>query len=107
MRPHLLAAGLLLAATAVTATPAFALHADDLQRVRGAYLLEDGRVVRVTGTRRHPRVEFGDGSSQPLEARSATEFLTADGCTRLRFELNDNETLARIQVSAVPDCGSH
>ncbi len=111
MRPLLHANCLFLAlvantgcATAAVGSPAFTLHADDLQRVRGAYLLDDGHVVRVVGTRRYPRVEFDDGRSAPLQASSATDFLTPDGCTQLRFELNENATLARIHVTRARDC---
>ena len=35
---------------------------------------------------------------------SVTDYLTPDGCTRLRFELNDNATLARVRVTRLRDC---
>ena len=106
MRPLLPALGLFLAlaatagcATSAVGAPVFILHTDDYQRVRGTWLLEDGHVVHVVGTRRHPRVEFDDGRSAPLQATSATDFLTEDGCTRLRFEVNANASLVRVHVA--------
>ena len=101
MRPLLPAIGLFLAlaATAAVGAPAFTLHTDDYQRVRGTWLLDDGHVVHVVGTRRHPRAEFDDGRSVALEAASPTDFLTQDGCTRLQFELNGNATFARLRVT--------
>ena len=106
MRPLLPALGLLLAlsatagcAASAAGAPTFTLHTDDYQRVRGTWMLDDGHVVRVVGTRRHPRVEFDDGRSAPLQAASATDLLTADGCTRLRFEVNANASLVRVHVA--------
>ena len=104
MRPLLPALGLILAlgangGCAAAAPPDFAPQSDHWQQVRGAYLLDDGHVVHVVGTRRHPRVEFDDGRSAALEASSPTDFLTQDGCTRLQFELNGNATFARLRVT--------
>ena len=106
MRPLLPALGLILAlgangGCAAAVPPAFTPQSDDWQRVRGAYLLDDGHVVHLVGTRRHPRVEFDDGRSAALAAASATDYRTADGCLRLRIELNDNATLARLRVTSV------
>ncbi len=112
MRPLLPNLCLLLALSAnagcaaAAGSPAFPLLADDYLQVRGAYAMEDGHVVHVVGTRRHPRVEFDDGRSAALEASSATDFLTLDGCTRLHFELNENATLARVSVTYPRDCPS-
>ena len=104
MRPLLPALGLLLvlaanAGCAAAGSPAFELRTEDYPRLRGAYGMQDGHVVHVTGTRRHPRVEFDDGRSAPLQATSATDLLTADGCTRLRFEMNANASLVRVHVA--------
>jgi hypothetical protein len=93
-------------AVAVTAghATAFELHADDYERVRGDYALADGRALAIVGTRRHPRVEFDDGRSQPLRALSATEFATADGCTRITFEAHANGNVTRVDVTRA--CGA-
>ena len=104
MRPLLPTLGLILAlgtngGCAAAAPPAFTPRSDDWQQVRGTYLLDDGHVAHLVGTRRHPRVEFDDGRSAALTAASATEYRTPDGCLQLRFELNDNATLARLRVT--------
>lgn len=105
MRPLLpLATGLFIALAANAGPAPFALHTDDLQRVRGTWLLDDGHVVHVEGTRRHPRIDFDDGRSQPLVPQSRTDFLTPDGCTRLRFEFNENATFARVRVMHAREC---
>ena len=106
MRPLLSATSLFIALAANAGPAHFVLHTDDLQSVRGTYLLDDGQVVHVAGTRRHPRVDFDDGRSQALVPQSRTEFLTLDGCTRLRFELNENATFARIRVTHAGECAS-
>ena len=106
MRPLLLATGLFIALAANAGPVPFALHTDDLQSVRGTYLLDDGHVVHVAGTRWHPRVDFDDGRSQALVPQSRTEFLTLDGCTQLRFELNENATFARVRVTHAGECAS-
>ncbi len=104
MRPLLPALALVLAlgangGCAAAVPPAFTLHGDDWQQVRGTYLLDDGHVAHLVGTRRHPRVEFDDGRSAALTAASATDYVSPDGCLRLRVELNDNATLARLRVT--------
>jgi hypothetical protein len=110
MRPLLPALGLFLVlaanagCTTTAGSSAFELHTDDYQRVRGTYAMQDGHVVYVVGTRRHPRIEFDDGQSAALHASSPTDFLTPDGCTRLRFELDKNATLARLHVTHGPAC---
>ena len=106
MRPLLPTLGLFLAlgangGCAAAAAPAFTPLSADWQQVRGTYLLDDGHVAHLVGTRRHPRVEFDDGLSAPLVAASATDYLTPDGCLRLRVELNANATLARLRVTSV------
>jgi hypothetical protein len=110
MRPRLPTPCLCLAllgnagCAAAAASPGFTLHAGDYERLRGTYALEDGHSVHVVGTRRHPRVEFDDGQSAPLEASSATDLLAPDGCTRLHFDFNDNATLARVSVTRAHAC---
>jgi hypothetical protein len=111
MRPLLPVASMLLGltanagcATAAIAPAAFDLHTEDYDRVRGDYLLVDGRTVHVVGTRRHPRVEFDDGTSSPLKALSASEFATPDGCTRLLFEAHSNATVTRLRVTRPRRC---
>ena len=109
MRPPLSALGLFLAlgangGCAAAVPPAFTPQSADWQQVRGAYQLDDGHVAHLVGTRRHPRVEFDDGRSLSLTASSATEYQTLDGCMGLRFELNDNATLARVQVTRTRGC---
>ena len=93
-------------ATAAVGTPGFELHTDDYQRVKGSYLLADGRVVNVIGTRWHPSVEFVGGRSHPLTALSATEFVTADGCTRVVFEPASNGDVTRLRVSQARTCAA-
>ncbi len=111
MRPvlslFLLLPGLLVDAGCASAAggPAFELHGDEFDRVRGDYTLADGHLAQLAGTRRHPRVDFDDGSSRPLRALSATEFASDDGCTRVAFEAHANATVTRLRVTRERGCG--
>ena len=102
MRSLVTLLGLLLASSAGAAS-AVTLHSDDWQRVRGTWHLDDGHVVHVEGTRRHPRLAFDDGRSALLVPASATEWRTADGCTLLRFDVNANGTFVRLALTRA--CG--
>jgi hypothetical protein len=111
MRPILSLASLLLGlvanagcASAAAQPPAFELHGDDFDRVRGEYTLVDGHVAQLTGTRRHPRIEFDDGPSHPLRALSANEFSSDDGCMRVVFEAHANATVTRVRVTRQRGC---
>ena len=92
------------AGCASAAASSFELHGDDFERVRGEYVLADGHVMRLSGTRRHPHVEFDGGGSQALRASSATEFVGEDGCTRVTFEAHANATVMRVRVTRA--CGA-
>lgn len=89
---------LALVGGASAAVPAYELHGDEFDRVRGDYTLADGHVVSVTGTRRHPRIEFDDGRARALRALSPTEFVGEDDCLRLEFEAHANATVTRVRV---------
>jgi len=111
MRPLLPIACLLLGvaanagcATAAVGSPPFEQHTDDYDRVRGEYALGDGHALYLVGTRRHPRIEFDDGTTRALTALSATEFVTTDGCTWLVFEAHGNATVTRVGVTHPPAC---
>lgn len=93
------------AAPAATTSP-FALHGDEFDHVRGDYALADGHVARLAGTRRHPRLDIVDGATLTLRPLSATEFVSADGCARVAFELNANASAARVRIARTPACGS-
>ena len=100
-----------LAATAGCATAAidstgFKLLADEYQSVKGSYLLTDGRVAHVIGTRWYPRIDFDNGRSHPLTALSATEFVTTDGCTRVVFEPDSNGAVTRVRVAQARTCAA-
>ena len=107
MRLSLATLSLALAATsgcAATTSPAFDLHTDDYERVRGEYALADGHAMRIVGTRRHPRIEFDDGASRPLQALSSTAFETPDGCTRVLFAAHANGAVTRVDVTHPRAC---
>jgi hypothetical protein len=111
MRPHALIAAMLAVlaagpgcATTVAAPPAFDLHGDDFDRVRGEYALGDGHVARLVGTRRHPRLDIDDGSTRPLRALSATEFVSEDGCARVVFEAHANANVTRLRLTRAAAC---
>ena len=93
-------------ATAAQAPSAFELHTDDYERVRGEYALADGHAIRLVGTRRHPRIEFDDGASRPLQALSAAAFETPDGCIRVVFQARANGTVTRVDVTRPRGCAS-
>lgn len=84
--PWLLLGLLVEAGCASAAASSFELHGDEFERVRGEYVLADGHAVWLSGTRRHPRIEFDDGRTQDLQALSATEFVASDRCTRVSFD---------------------
>ena len=91
------------AGCASAAAPAFELHGDDFDRVRGTYVLADGHVAQLAGTRRHPRVEFDDRPALALRALSAIEFIGSDGCTHVVFEAHVNAIVTRVRVTRA--CG--
>ena len=93
-------------ATAVAGAPAFELHGDEFDRVRGEYALDDGRLARLVGTRRHPRLELDDGSSGALRPLSATAFVSEDGCDRVVFEAHANANVARMRMMHPAACAS-
>ena len=93
-------------ATAAAGSPGFELHADEYLSVKGSYLLTDGRVAHIIGTRWHPRIDFDNGRSHPLTALSATEFVTTDGCTRVVFEPDSNGTVTRVRVAQARTCAA-
>ena len=98
--PWLLWGLLVEAGCASAAASSFELHGDDFERVRGEYVLADGRAVWLSGTRRHPRIEFDDGRSQDLQALTATEFVSNDGCTRVSFDPH------AVRVRVTRACGA-
>lgn len=113
MRPHAPIAALLVVlaaspgcATSVAAPPAFDLHGDDFDHVRGEYALVDGHVASLVGTRRHPRLDIDDGSSRALRALSATEFVSDDGCARVVFEAHANANVTRVRVTRAAGCAA-
>lgn len=93
-------------AAQVAATPAFELHSDDFDRVRGEYALPDGHVVWVAGTRRHPRLDLDNGRSRALRALSASEFISEDGCTRVVFEAQANANVTRLGMTHPRECAA-
>ena len=62
--------------------------------------------MHVIGTRWHPRIEFDGSDSRPLEALSATEFVTTDGCTRVVFEPDSNGAVTRVRVAQARTCAA-
>ncbi len=92
------------AGCASAAASSFELHGDDFERVRGEYVLADGHVMRLSGTRRHPRVEFDDGRAEALRALSATKFVADGVCMRVVFEAHANATVTRVRVTRA--CGT-
>ena len=92
------------AGCASAASSSFDLHGDDFERVRGAYVLSDGHVMALSGTRRHPRIEFDDGRTQALRALSATEYVADGSCTRVSFEAHANASVTRVRVTRA--CGA-
>lgn len=93
-------------ATTVADSSAFELHGNDFDRVRGEYALDDGRLARVVGTRRHPRLELDEGSPRALRALSATEFVSEDGCDRVVFEAQANGSVTRLRLARPAACAS-
>jgi hypothetical protein len=93
-------------AAAGAGTPAFDLHGDEFDRVRGEYALVDGRVAHIAGTRRHPRLEMADGGSLALRALSAFEFVSDDGCARVTFETNANASVTRVRIARAAGCAA-
>jgi hypothetical protein len=93
-------------AASVSGTPAFELHGDEFDRVRGEYALADGRRAHLVGTRRHPRLEVDDGSSRVLRALSATEFVSKDGCDRVMFEAHANASVTRLRITSPTACAA-
>ena len=93
-------------ATAAVGSPGFELQTEQYQAVKGSYLLADGRVAHVIGTRRHPRIEFDGGGAQPLKALSATEFVTTEGCTHVVFEPDSNGAVTRVRVAQGRACAA-
>ncbi len=91
-------------AAAAAEPSSYALHGDDYDRVRGDYVLNDGRVAHVGGTRRHPSIDLGDGTPQALAALSPTEFATADGCMHVAFEAHSNATVTLVRVTRARAC---
>jgi len=93
-------------ATTIAGTPAFELHGDEFDRVRGEYALDNGRLARLVGTRRHPRLEVDDGSSRVLRALSAAEFVSEDGCDRVMFEAHANASITRLRITSPAACAA-
>ncbi|HEY9028991.1 MAG TPA: hypothetical protein VIP05_32195 [Burkholderiaceae bacterium] len=91
-------------ATVVAAAPPFELPGDAFANVRGEYVLADGRVAALAGTRRHPRLEIDDGTTHALRALSPTEFASEDGCVRVVFESHANASVTRVRVTRSRAC---
>ena len=94
------------AGCAAAAPPAFALHAGDYARLRGEYMLADGHAIHLVGTRGRPRIEFDDGTSQPLVPLSPREFVAADGCTRVLFDARANADATHVGITHLPGCAT-
>ena len=84
-----------------------AQHAGDFDQVRGEYALADGRIARLVGTRRHPRLDIVHGGTLVLRPLSATAFVSDDGCARVEFELNGNASVARVRIARANTCDAH
>lgn len=74
----------------------------DHDAVRGSYLLEDGRVLVLSGERRRPVAEIGATPGIALVPLSPTVYAAADGRMRLEFRAHANGVVSAVKVTMAP-----
>jgi hypothetical protein len=88
-------------AAALLPPPAAAqpLSSADFNAVRGQYTLENGALLSVSGSRRHPVAELDDHAPAPLRALSPTLYVAVDGSLQLEFVAHANGVVPAVKLT--------
>jgi hypothetical protein len=74
----------------------------DFDAVRGTYVLPNGILLELSGTRQRPMAALGERSAVALAAITPTTYEAVDGSLRLVFDTHANGVSTEVRVTYTP-----